>query len=1380
MKDEQRPSGMSIQKIYDVNNQSPEGQEKWSQLMVDTLAMMEDFSDIDMSGGYMWDCVSILEVNRRAKVCQVRTAAFAVGIDTGCQTPVVRKGSVQDLMLTNRENCHVELVGFDDSKLFALESGVLEYFLGSQKVTRTVLVVDGLHEDYLDSLSGVADLIFFKDGHAVGIDNGDTMHMLKTSTGTSLPTVEATTTVGAVTGYRSVTRDFGHNSGDAKTTWGGLTMKNIYVCQRVLRGIHVQEFNPALRHRILAFRKRNGLTMEELVHLQLGHQGWTSALRYELRKIYGKGFQLPDCQCNACTALAPEAPRRRFRSIIATIPGQCFSYDVFYVNANLNLLYIVDDFTTHGWVHKLHVKSDLSLTMREFDAKVQTHLLARFGRTVVPAYRADGGGENLTFAKWCDENNRTHFFSAPGSQWGNGGAERNGGIVRNGGEKNRRHAGAGVDDSFAAIEYFNHVRNRTPREYPVLENIRTNTMGDLPEDDGRVSRGTGTAPVFGIPLNLWQNTSTKFKDLLAGFHPWGCGLDVVPTHSKRELLPVQDDQNTSRLAAFIGIPRGMKGYRIRYLDTGKEQNVSTTVCYFNDGDFPLRIDPTGAFKRAWLDQDKHERRRETWPIDSAIEVAIPDNYAIPGQDEQVEVSELAMDQEQDEQQFIPEIADTEVVSDGQIQLDLEEGLGDQEWQDTKFQVVEIIGFQKGVAYKAPSKRRSNPQKAKPFRFLCRYRETDKGSIQEAWFIFDARQGDAEHEMLDVYTDALARVEAGTLDEYSNSESNPRMIFPARDTSTENVAFVTRREGIHLPVKDRSAWKQTMAEVQVRIQQIQANATGDPQSRKQMLRMEPQHVTGFTDGEKKEIMDFTRIGLWTLVDRSTLPVGAKVLGTRWVYVLKNNGIYRSRCVVMGNRQKVGRDVFQTFSPTARFKTAKVMMSVAAQRGFKDRQVDFSVAFLNAMPENEIFVSQPEGYVEPGKETWVYRLNREMYGTKTASRAWYHTLKDSMVKLGFAVSKHDDCLFLYRHGDVEIYTVIHVDDMAIVGTSSEAIDAFLKQLGDEYEIKDMGNISTFLGIQFEKQKDGYFLHQSDYVHRLAHRFGEYVIDGFQDQTPGLATSKLTLPATLEEQTSAKHYPYPEMIGALVYLGNTRTTLLYAISQAARFMSCWGESHWVSLVHLFNYAITTADYGIAIRKQDKRDESKAVQRMIPDEKTSRHTFYDRDTVEIYADSSYLGDIDMLEASPTASHGGYVTMVHGNLIGGRSKRQSLATLSSMEAELVELINGAQEAIWLRGLLEIDFLEPVGQLPVWEDNAACIAFSHGQTSHERTKHLCNRATFMRECLQRRDFCVRKVDTTENLADVMTKYLSVDQYNALRFWAGEGRKTDLFSSDEGH
>ena len=358
--------------------------------------------------------------------------------------------------------------------------------------------------------------------------------------------------------------------------------------------------------------------------------------------------------------------------------------------------------------------------------------------------------------------------------------------------------------------------------------------------------------------------------------------------------------------------------------------------------------------------------------------------------------------------------------------------------------------------------------------------------------------------------------------------------------------------------------------------------------------------------------------------------------------------------------------------------------------------------------------------------------------------------------------------------DLVTVLHVDDMAIVGTTDKDIDNFLQQLGGEFEIKDMGPISTFLGIQFERVQNGYFLHQSAYVKRLALRFEEYLLDDFKEDSPGHAVDKLTLPTTLEEQAKAKLFPYPEMIGALVYLGNTRTTLLYAISQAARFMACWGELHWKELVRLFNYAVKTADYGMAIRKQDKPNTDESSLRLLPDQQTSRHTFYNRDVIEIYADSSYLGDIDILERSPTASHGGYITFVHGNLIGGRSKRQSLATLSSMEAELVELINGAQEAIWLRGLLETDFLITVGPLPIWEDNAACIAFSHGQTSHERTKHMTNRSVFLRECLMRKDFCIRKVDTNENIADLMTKYLSDMQYNVLRFWAGEGTKHELF------
>ena len=144
---------------------------------------------------------------RTARICQTGISTklrFAVGIDTGCQTPVVKKGSIQDLLLTNRKKCFVELVGFDDSKLEAHESGTLVYFLGSQRVVRKVLMVEGLHEEYLDSLSDVADLIFYKNGHAVGIDNGSTLQLLRTKQGTSLPTVDATVAPGLDSVYNTV------------------------------------------------------------------------------------------------------------------------------------------------------------------------------------------------------------------------------------------------------------------------------------------------------------------------------------------------------------------------------------------------------------------------------------------------------------------------------------------------------------------------------------------------------------------------------------------------------------------------------------------------------------------------------------------------------------------------------------------------------------------------------------------------------------------------------------------------------------------------------------------------------------------------------------------------------------------------------------------------------------------------------------------------------------------------------------------------------------------------------------------------------------------------------------------------------------------------
>ena len=420
----------------------------------------------------------------------------------------------------------VELIGFEGSSLLAEVSGTLSYFIGPTAFRRHVLVVKGLHEDYLDSLYDVAEVTVFRGGAKIGIGDGISMHIHDAVCDKTMPTLS--------TSQVKILAPVNSRLLNGPQDWeiGEYEYEQVRRCHQVLRGMADETFQSGLRKSVYAFTRKNGLSLEEVVQSRMAHQGWTDAIARALRKIYGSEFQMPDCQCEACMTLAPESPRRRHVRVPVTIPGQCFSYDNFQINDGLRILVVVDDFTSYGWIWKLDLKSDLPSILKNFDELISTHLYARFGHHVVPAYRADGAGENRVFARWCDENNRIHYFSPPGSQWSNGKAERIGGIIRTGGEKHRRHAGADPSDSFDATEYFNYIRNRTPRKYVV--NDKT---------------------FDAIPYNLWNNVDIDFKELLHEFHPWGCQVHVITTHQLREKTPVQSEKSSAREATFLGVPR---------------------------------------------------------------------------------------------------------------------------------------------------------------------------------------------------------------------------------------------------------------------------------------------------------------------------------------------------------------------------------------------------------------------------------------------------------------------------------------------------------------------------------------------------------------------------------------------------------------------------------------------------------------------------------------------------------------------------------------------------------------------------------------------------------------------------------------------------------
>ncbi|GKC12988.1 putative ribonuclease H-like domain-containing protein [Tanacetum coccineum] len=290
----------------------------------------------------------------------------------------------------------------------------------------------------------------------------------------------------------------------------------------------------------------------------------------------------------------------------------------------------------------------------------------------------------------------------------------------------------------------------------------------------------------------------------------------------------------------------------------------------------------------------------------------------------------------------------------------------------------------------------------------------------------------------------------------------------------------------------------------------------------------------------EIHEFDRLQVWELVPR---PDCVMIIALKWIYkvkldeygdVLKN----KARLVAKGYRQEEGIDFEESFAPVARIEAIRIFIANAASKNMTIYQMDVKTTFLNGKLKEEVYVCQPEGFVDPDHPTHVYRLKKALYGLRQAPRAWYDILSRFLMDNKFSKGAVDPTLFTRNTGKYILLVQIYVDDIIFASTDPKACDIFSNEMSSKFQMLMMGQMSFFLGLQVSQSPGGIFINQLKFALEILKKFGmdscNPVDTPMVDQLK-LDEDPLGIPV---DQTR-----FRSMVGSLMYLITSRPDLVFA---------------------------------------------------------------------------------------------------------------------------------------------------------------------------------------------------------------------------------------------
>lgn len=510
----------------------------------------------------------------------------------------------------------------------------------------------------------------------------------------------------------------------------------------------------------------------------------------------------------------------------------------------------------------------------------------------------------------------------------------------------------------------------------------------------------------------------------------------------------------------------------------------------------------------------------------------------------------------------------------------------------------------------------------------------------------------------------------------------------------------------------------------------------------------------------EMSSMTEKKVFQEVDVDTIPPTTKVLPLKWVLSRKSDGKYKARLVVQGHRQVEGihYNPDQLYAPVVSMRSIRFFLGTVLKLSLDLFKADVSTAFLNSELRDPIFAAPTAGMgIATGR---VLRLSKSLYGLHQAAQDWgIYTLSPFLTKIGFTNHIHDTCVWFKSNAEGVIIITVWVDDLLIGASSHKLAVSFFDNFNSQFKSKFLGEATSYVSLEFDYKKGvSMSLHQSPYIRSMLERFGlkdchfkhipiteEEVQSLLLEFPPGTPPAPKTSDSLL--------FQTREALGCLMWIANTsRPDICYAVNFIASFTQHTTSTNvWNAIVGVMRYLAGTVNLSLH----------------YPFEGSIDH-------ITVYTDASFA-DKPFRRATSGES-----VFCGGALIHWKSKRQRLATASTMESEFIALADCVRDFNFYRySILMLDEIRlsypslkselkhrkkgEYVNITVNIDNEAVISLlNKPYIPTSLSKFIDIRYHYVADRKREKMFVVQHVKTKENISDLFTKPLGRQLHRPLR------------------